>query len=340
MGLSLVGLPFPDPIHLLPSQVSMPLNPLDQIAFLEPGTFALRVAGAQRTRLLQLQREGGAINRRFLQASGFPVDPPATGGEVQLVHTPVPAGSLKQRQLACHARGGELILGRCVVLTPQIAAATKPPRVPGGRTMGIRAEQILPNVAGGNLLGSLIQGGFGALNTFLSSKFGGTGVPAPTPIPLAAGSGGTFLPAGGNVALATVTPAVVAAGGTIVGTVIRITRAGWSRIPALIKQAAVALGLTVAFTDIGVADLGFGGGEGDGLSMAQQRKISKFTAMTSAGVPPGIAARATGIGRKRAKGISAFELRGFRKISHLLGHVGMVPRGLRAARPVRHHHHK
>ena len=138
--------------------------------------------------------------------------------------------------------------------------------------------------------------------------------------------------------MAAVIAAVAAVGGAVVGTIIRITRGAWARIPSLIKQAAIALGLTVAFTDIEL--IGGGGGTGE-LSMAQQRKIDRFQQLTSAGVPPGLAARAVGIGRRRRKGISAFELSGFRKISHLLGHVGMVPRGLRGARPSRgHHHHK
>ncbi len=206
--------------------------------------------------------------------------------------------------------------------------------------MGIRAQLISPGFfpqAGSTpLLGGIIQGGLDILGQFVSSKFGDTGVQSPSPTPLALGG---LIPAGGPVGLAAVSGAIVAAGGAIVGTVIRISSAAWRAIPSLIKQAAVALGLTVAFTDIG---LDFPGGNGAAvLSQAQQRKIRRFQQMTGAGVPPGIAARATGIGRKRRRGISAFELSGFRKISHLLGHVGMVPRGLRGARPSRgHHHHK
>ncbi len=39
--------------------------------------------------------------------------------------------------------------------------------------------------------------------------------------------------------------------------------------------------------------------------------------------------------RRRAKGITATELRGFRKVSGLLGRLGMVPRRLRGARPMK-----
>lgn len=203
--------------------------------------------------------------------------------------------------------------------------------------MGIRAQLISPGflpTGGSPLLGGLIQGGFDILGSFVQSKFGQPGIPSPAPSPVGAG---VLTPTGGTLGIAVVGPAIIAAGGRIVGTIIQITRAAWAAIPTLIKQAAIALGLTVAFTDISLDVLG-GAAPGE-LSKAQQRKIDKFQAMTSAGVPPGIAARATRIGARRRRGISFFELRGFRKISHLLGHVGMVPRGLRGARARAHHHH-
>jgi len=206
--------------------------------------------------------------------------------------------------------------------------------------MGIRAQLISPGFlpSGQTLLGGLLQGGLDIVNTLVGAKFGGVGVPSPTPSPFTTTQLGGLIPTGGPIGMAAVIAAVAAVGGAVVGTVIRVTRAGWARIPALIKQAAVALGLTVALTDIEL--IGGGGGTGE-LSMTQQRKIDRFQQLTGAGVPPGLAARAVGIGRRRRKGISAFELSGFRKISHLLGHVGMVPRGLRGARPSRgHHHHK
>ncbi len=259
----------------------------------------------------------------------------SAGGTIALAPTtpraPGAVGGSKKAFLECSARGGTMVLGRCVV--PQ-----------GESKMGLRAQLIsggfLPT-GGPSVLGGLVQGGLDILGSFVASKFGATGVPSPSPTPLAAVTLGGLIPTGGPVGLAAVSAAIAAAGGAIVGTVIRISSAGWRAIPTLIKQAAVALGLTVALTDVGVADVSGLFGGGDGLSQAQQRKIDKFQAMTSAGVPPGIAARATGIGRRRRRGISAFELSGFRKISHLLGHVGMVPRGLRGARPHRgHHHHK
>ena len=224
---------------------------------------------------------------------------------------------------------------------PRMAPAPTPVATQGVKPMGIRAQLISPStfLSSGStpLLGGLIQGGLDIVNTFISSKLGATGVASPSPTPLGTAQMGGLIPTGGPVGMAAISAAIVAAGGAIVGTVIRISRVAWAAIPSLIKQAAIAVGLTVAFTDV---DL-IGGGGGGQLSLAQQRKIARFQQLTGAGVPPGIAARATGIGRRRRKGISAFELSGFRKISHLLGHVGMVPRGLRGARPARgHHHHK
>ena len=191
--------------------------------------------------------------------------------------------------------------------------------------MGIRAASLLQG-GGSPLFGQLLQGGLDIAGTLIGQKFGRAPV-----APFAAA--GVLQPTGGAIGMAAVIAAVAAVGGAVVGTVIRVSRAGWSRIPAIIKQAAVALGLTVALTDIE-----FAGGAGGGLSMVQQRKIDRFQQMTDAGVPPGIAARAVGIGRRRRRGISAFELSGFRKISHMLSHWGMVPRGLSKRRA--HHHHK
>ncbi len=202
------------------------------------------------------------------------------------------------------------------------------------------AGSFFPTGSGTNLLGTLLQGGLDIASNLLQAKFGGVGVLPPT-VGISQLQQGVLVPTGGTptgLGISVVGPAIIAAGGRIVGSVIQITRAAWASIPSLIKQAAIALGLTVAFTDIEV-DV-FGGGGAGMLSQAQQRKIAKFQAMTSAGVPPNIAARATSIGRKRRRGISAFELRGFSRISHLLAHVGMVPRGLRGARPRAHHHHR
>ncbi len=227
------------------------------------------------------------------------------------------------------------------VRPPVLAPAPTPVATQGVKPMGIRAQLISPSsflpTGTPTILGGLIQGGLDIVNQFVASRFGETGVASPSPTPLGTAQLGGLIPTGGPVGMAAISAAIVAAGGAIVGTVIRISRGAWAAIPALIKQAAIAVGLTVAFTDVEL----IGGGGGGGLSQAQQRKIARFQQLTGAGVPPGIAARATGIGRRRRRGISAFELSGFRKISHLLGHVGMVPRGLRGARPSRgHHHHK
>ncbi len=284
--------------------------------------------------------------RKLAAATSSAPAPGITLAPTTAAARPAPA-SQKLAAAECRARGGELVQGRCILIktirAPGLAPgaqaiAQRGARVEGGSAMGIRAQLIspgfLPQAGSTPLLGGLIQGGLDILGQFLGPKFGAVSV---SPTPLATGG---LIPIGGSpVGLAAVTAAVVAGGGAIIGSVIRISRVAWQAIPSLVKQAAVALGLTVAFTDIG---LDFPGGNGaGGLSQAQQRKIQRFQQLTGAGVPPGIAARATGIGKRRRRGISAFELSGFRKISHLLGHVGMVPRGLRAARPSRgHHHHK
>lgn len=300
---------------------------------------------ADEQRMIEAGIRAGEIRANLLREAGFPADTDvsgrfspeqvAAGAVIRLEPTTAAqtrgsAFTLQQKQAL--AAGQTLVMGRPVSLVP-----AKAPRLEGGRTMGIRAGLIapgfLPTNGGATLLGGLIQGGFDIANTLIASKLGLTGVPSPSPV----APGGALIPAGGPVGMAAVSAAIVAAGGAIVGSVIRISSRAWAAIPALVKQAAVALGLTVAFTDIG---LDFPGGGGD-LSQAQQRKIARFQQLTGAGVPPGIAARATGIGRRRRRGLSWFELRGFRKISHMLGHVGMVPRGLRGARAHRgHHHHK
>ena len=332
MGIRAFGLP----ISTLPSQVSIPLNPLDTIAFLQPGALTGRIEEAL------VRRQGSPLTKV---------------GVRKLATVLATTGSLKEAQLECRAGGGALVLGRCVTLqnteVPKMGLRALEISTPGflGQNPG-----IFPQTGAGvgqqalgspSILQGLIQGGFGALNTFIASRFGSTGVASPSPTPFASTAAGGLIPTAGpglitaggapQLGIAVVSGAIVAAGGTIVGTIIRISRAGWARVPALIKQAAVFLGLTVALTDVDL--FGGGGGMAGELSQAQQNKIARFQQMTSAGVPPGIAARATGIGRKRRRGISAFELSGFRKISHMLSHWGMVPRGLTKAR-VRHHHHK
>jgi len=294
----------------------------------------VRAGGGFRTRALTRGELGFQLTRQTLAAArGELQTARAAGTAIALPPlNPRDAGSTSGTKLAflkCQASGGSMILGRCVKL--------------GGADMPIRANLLasggfLPTGSGAPLLGQILQGGFDVLNTLVAAKFGGVGVVAPTAL-LPPAAGGVLQPAGGiqaGLGIAVVGPAIIAAGGRVVGSVIQISRAAWAAIPSLIKQAAIALGLTVAFTDIEVDLLG-GGGAGM-LSQAQQRKIAKFQAMTSAGVPPNIAARATSIGKRRRRGISAFELRGFSRISHMLSHWGMVPKGLSRAR-VRHHHH-
>lgn len=45
--------------------------------------------------------------------------------------------------------------------------------------------------------------------------------------------------------------------------------------------------------------------------------------------------RGRAMGRRRSRGISGAELRGFNRVSRLLGNFGMVPRKMRGARPRR-----
>lgn len=321
----------------------------------EFGTFGGIAARADR--LIAFARSESTLERQqdAARAASFELTPrkalassTTTLPGISLEPSPRPTGrpgsGAKLAALECTASGGVMILGRCVKLAtvqaPGLApgAQTIASRVEGGPVMGVRAQLISPGFlpSGPGLFGGLIQGGLDILNTFVASKFGGVGVQSLSPSPLATTNLGGLIPVGGPVGMAAVIAAIAAVGGAVVGTVIRITSAAWARIPQIIKTAAVALGLTVALTDVELV----GGGPG-GLSMTQQRKIDRFQQLTGAGVPPGLAARAVGIGKRRRRGISAFELSGFRKISHLLGHVGMVPRGLRGARPTRgHHHHK
>ncbi len=72
--------------------------------------------------------------------------------------------------------------------------------------------------------------------------------------------------------------------------------------------------LAKAAAKIGGAGAVFGGAEA--------------AAQAALGVEPGAAAPA----RKKGRGITARELRGFRKVTSLLRRVGMVPKGLRGAR--------
>ncbi|MGH2361214.1 MAG: hypothetical protein ACRDGM_11840 [bacterium] len=115
--------------------------------------------------------------------------------------------------------------------------------------------------------------------------------------PLGAG----FLPLpGGMPQLAVATPTTLAAlavalagyGIRLIGTIIRTTRTLWARVPAVLKAAAVALGVSVLFD-------GNGNGE-DGAGRA----------------------------RRRRSGISYAQLKGFHRVTALLRKVGMRPKAL------------
>lgn len=145
--------------------------------------------------------------------------------------------------------------------------------------------------------GGLIQGGFGILSQILAQRAAREAARG-----MGFNAGGTFSDMSPTVgtgpmtadpaSLATISPAIIAAGGRIVGNIIRITRRNWAKVPDLVKQAAAALGMTVLFEALS--------GDEDG-----ERR------------------------RPRRTGISAAQLRGFNKVCGLLRRVGMQPKGLR-----------
>lgn len=114
------------------------------------------------------------------------------------------------------------------------------------------------------------------------------------------GGGGGTSPMGGQSFDATgaivpasagaVAAAIARYGGRIVGTTLRIARAAWARVPDSIKSAALALGLTLLFDD--------------NDSNGEPRK------------------------RRRSRGITGAQLRGFNRVCGLLNRVGMAPRKL------------
>lgn len=76
---------------------------------------------------------------------------------------------------------------------------------------------------------------------------------------------------------------------------------------------------------------------GRARSGARQRKGGGLGGIARAGARAfgGGRAGARIRGRGRARGITARELRGFRKVTNLLRRVGMVPKGLRGARRIK-----
>lgn len=93
----------------------------------------------------------------------------------------------------------------------------------------------------------------------------------------------------GVMTMAQVIAALAALGIRVVGTVIRTSRGLWARVPDYLKTAALALGLTTLFDD---------DGEGNGMK------------------------------KRRAKGITGAELRGFNKVGRLMKRWGMRPKVL------------
>jgi len=204
--------------------------------------------------------------------------------------------------------------------------------MPNGNFESNQADRLALLSSGGSsgALGTLLSGGIGILQDLIAARFGGI-----------SGGGGVqdtgFQPlvssASPNLAsLAAVSGAIIAAGGRIVGSVISISRAAWAAIPAAVKSAAAAIGLTVAFTDVGLPSIPGFNGSGDGLTNAQQKRLDKFQQLTGAGVPPNIAARAAGIGRRPRRGITYAQIKGFSRISGMLSKWGMVPRKMRGAK--------
>lgn len=157
--------------------------------------------------------------------------------------------------------------------TFNIPTATNPTATPGG---------YLPQIGtGAPWWVDLINVGLGIAAPFL---------PGATP----AGGTITTMPGATPASAASVVAALAALGIRVIGTVIRTTRALWSKVPDTLKSAALALGLTLLFDD-----------DGDGNGMPK---------------------------RRRARGITGAELRGFKKVGGLLKKWGMRPKMLGASR--------
>lgn len=138
--------------------------------------------------------------------------------------------------------------------------------------------------------GTLLTTGVGALGAWLASRGQRTSTTGPT---FDAGFAPTSaIPAIGAGALAAT---LARYGLTVAGAIISGARSAWAKVPALVKAAATALGLT--FVADSAAESLFGDDNG--------------------------APR-----RRRGKGITATELRGFNKVGKLLRKVGMRPKVL------------
>ena len=144
------------------------------------------------------------------------------------------------------------------------------------------------NSGGGFPWDTLVSGGLSILNNFLNKPT------TPT----------SFLPGGmptvgttAAMSAATLIPLLVAAGARVVGNVVRISRAAYAALSPTLKAAIVAVGMSVLIDD---ATDGSGG-------------LIRY----------GSTGR-----RRRAKGITGTELRGFRKMSKLLRKEGMRPKAI------------
>ena len=170
----------------------------------------------------------------------------------------------------------------------------------GGSQMGLLASfnsgipavyNTQPTTSSVSPWGALIGGGLSILNNWLMTRNQGQGFQTqPTLTPAMQG--------GAGASLAAIGAAVVAAGGRLIGNVVRISRAGYASLPAWVKEGIVALGLSLLISD--AAD-GSGG-------------LIRYGGATGR--------------RRRAKGITGAELRGFNKMSRLLKKVGMRPKAL------------
>ena len=151
---------------------------------------------------------------------------------------------------------------------------------------GIPSYSSMTQGGSTDIWGTLIGGGLGILNNYLMGAYKQpSGFQTPVGVAAASTTAGAVI------------PAIIAAGGRVVGSVVRISRAAYAALPDWVKQGIVAMGLTLLISD---ASDGSGG------------------LITYGGKKP----------RRRGKGITGAELRGFNKMTRLLRKVGMRPKAL------------
>lgn len=149
----------------------------------------------------------------------------------------------------------------------------------------------------GSTWADVFNTGLGIFGSYLQSRQTQTPQAQPTMPMLSIGAGSLTMPTATPANAAAIIPALVAAGARIVGSVIRISRAAWALVPAVLKQAALAAGLTLLFTD-------------DGDENGERK-------------------------RRRGRGITAAQLKGFHRVNRIICSLGMTPRRAVAKRRCR-----